>query len=365
MKLAWRELRRAPGRFFTAGTILTLLAVLLMFLGSLLDGLLSQASQGVAIQDGDAIVFSAASHGSFIRSRIDGQTQMAISTIEGITDSGGLSVVLLGGRIPGTGEREVSNVAVWGYELAPRGVPAPPPSGHAWADRALEADGLEIDDTIMVGPARTPVIIDGWVENTSYHGQPGLWANLATWHEVIVANRPGARLADDAVQAVVIRGESAGINHINTQLGDTVSALTVDETVAAIPGFTAQQSTFNQIQGVTIMIALVVAALFFALLTVERIPLYGVLKAIGSRSRTLFIGLVFQAIVVTISASLIAAVAVIAIDAVIPPGSVPLAVSPVRLLFSAVLLIAAAAVGCGFSLRRILRVDPASALGGS
>ena len=40
MRLALRELRRRPGRFEVATTILTLVAVLLMFLGGLLDGLI-------------------------------------------------------------------------------------------------------------------------------------------------------------------------------------------------------------------------------------------------------------------------------------------------------------------------------------
>ena len=41
MRLALRELRRRPGRFATATVILTLIAVLLMFLGGLLDGLIA------------------------------------------------------------------------------------------------------------------------------------------------------------------------------------------------------------------------------------------------------------------------------------------------------------------------------------
>src|SRR5690606_34903531 len=38
MILALRELRRRPGRFLVAAAILTLIALLLMFLGGLLDG---------------------------------------------------------------------------------------------------------------------------------------------------------------------------------------------------------------------------------------------------------------------------------------------------------------------------------------
>ena len=92
----------------------------------------------------------------------------------------------------------------------------------------------------------------------------------------------------------------------------------------------------------TVVIALVVIALFFALLTVERTGLYGVLKAIGARSRTLIAGLVVQAVVVTLIAAAVAGVAVVVLDLLIPPGSIPLYISPGRIVSSVVLLLVAA-----------------------
>ena len=53
MRLALRELRRRPGRFVTATIILTLVAVLVMFLGGLLDGLIRSSTDAVRAQDGD------------------------------------------------------------------------------------------------------------------------------------------------------------------------------------------------------------------------------------------------------------------------------------------------------------------------
>jgi ABC-type branched-subunit amino acid transport system ATPase component len=47
VKLALRELVRRPGRFAVAGVILTLIAILLMFLGGLLDGLIASRGLGV------------------------------------------------------------------------------------------------------------------------------------------------------------------------------------------------------------------------------------------------------------------------------------------------------------------------------
>jgi putative ABC transport system permease protein len=348
--------------------ILTLIAMLLMFLGGLLDGLVRNSTGAVRALDADALVFSETSQASFLRSRIEPEMRATIAAGLDV-EVGGLGVVLLGARVPGNGPRDLANVALWGYELAPTRVPAPPADGEAWADESLEADGVEIGDELLVGPSRSPITVIGWVSDTSYSGQGGLWANIDTWRSVLASNRPDAALAGGVVQALVVRDRgdeaepaaiAAGVADL---VGDDALVLTVDETIDEIPGVTEQQNTFNQILGVTVVIALVVIALFFALMTVERASLYGVLKAVGARSSTIFGGLVVQAVVVTAVAAMIAGAAVIILDRLIPPGSIPLFVSAGRIISSTVLLLIAAMVGCGFSLRRVLRVDPASALG--
>ena len=53
-----RELRRRPGRFVAATAILGALAVLLMFLGGLLDGLLASSTGAYRAQQADLIVYS-------------------------------------------------------------------------------------------------------------------------------------------------------------------------------------------------------------------------------------------------------------------------------------------------------------------
>jgi putative ABC transport system permease protein len=221
---------------------------------------------------------------------------------------------------------------------------------------------------ILLGPARSPVTVIGFVSDTTYSGQGSLWAEPATWRQVLSANRPDQQLGDDVFQAVIVRTTAdADVAEVDAAIdaatGGATVTLTITEAIDAIPGVEQQRSTFNQIIGVTIAIAVVVVALFFALLTVERLGLYGVLKAIGARSRTLFAGLVSQAVVVTAVGVIIAGGLALLLDAVIPPGSIPLDISLRRIVTSAVLLFLAAVVGCAFSLRRILRVDPASAIG--
>ena len=364
MRLALKELRRRPGRFATATVILTLIAILLMFLGGLLDGLIAISTGAIRAQDADAIVYSDTAQASFVRSRIEPGLRAQVETVDGVTEVGGIGNVQLGARVPGNGPRDLASVALFGDELAPESVPDAPAYGQAWADESIKADGVEEGMVIEVGPARTPIEIVGFVEDTNFNGQSSLWASPDTWRDTLSANRPDAQLGPDVFQALIVRGDGDDLpGAIDAATGGAADSYTVDGAVDAIPGITEQQATFNQIIGVTVAIALVVIGLFFALLTVERTSLYGVLKALGAKSSTIFAGLVAQAVVVTAIAATIAGALVVLLDVLLPPGSIPLLVTPTRILLSVGLLLVAAVLGWSFSLRRVLRIDPASAIG--
>ena len=101
------------------------------------------------------------------------------------------------------------------------------------------------------------------------------------------------------------------------------------------------------------------------LLKVVPAATFGMLKAIGARSRTLFGGVVLQAVVVAMVAAVIGSAFAVALDVLLPPGAIPYQLLPSRVIVSSLALIVAAVVGSAFSLRRVLRVDPASAIGRS
>ena len=367
MRIALRELRRRPSRFATATVILTLIAVLLMFLGGLLDGLLRDATGAVRAQDSDLIVYSSTARDSFFRSRITPELRAEVESVPGVGEVGGLGVALLGGRVPGNGPRDLADLAVFGYQIPPQGVAEPPPAGQAYADEVLKADGIEIGTEVLVGPARTPVEVIGFVSDTNFSGQGSLWVAPDTWRAVQNANRPDANVGPGVFQSLVVRADGVPpaelADAIDAAADGETSTLTVDEAVSALPGVEQQSSVFNQIIGVTVVVAIVVVALFFALLTVERTGLYGVLKAIGARSRTLFAGVIVQAVLVTLVACTIGAVLAIALDLVIPAGSIPFVLTPARVVNSVAFLLLASVIGCAFSLRRVLRIDPAAAIG--
>jgi putative ABC transport system permease protein len=369
MRIALRELRRRPGRFAVATVILTLLAVLLMFLGALLDGLLASQTGAYRAQQGDLVVYGAEARDSLVRSRVDAGTRDQVEAAEGVAAVGGLGSVQLGARIEDPDTRDLVSTVLFGYEAPVAGLPDEPPgAGEVVADDALRADGVEEGTTLLLGPARSPVTVVGFVEDSRYAGQASLWGSLDTWREVGAANRPDLAAGDEVVQALLVTVDdgsdpAAVAAAVDDATGGATRTLTVDEAVEALPGVAQQRSTFNQIIGVTVVVALVVVALFFALITMERTALYGVLKAIGASGSTLVAGVVAQTVAVTLVASAVGLAATLALGAAIPPGAVPFAASPSRLGTSVVLLLVAAVAGSAFSLRRVLRIDPASAIG--
>ena len=369
MILALRELRRRPGRFVAATAILTLIALLLMFLGGLLDGLLASSTGAYRAQRADVIVYSADARHSLVRSRITPAQRLQVDKVAGVTAVGGLGSVQLGARLStDASSRHLISTALFGYELAPRGLPGTPPGrGTVIADSSLRSRGVKDGTTLLLGPRRSPVRVVGFVGDTRYSGQGTLWGSLETWRDVLVANRPSERLGPGVVQALVVRasGRPARVlaDAIDAATAGATDTLTITAATDALPGVSQQRSTFNQIIGVTAVVALVVIALFFALITVERTALYGILKAIGASSASLFAGVVVQAVVVTSIAAALAGAASLVLAAAIPPGSIPFVITGTRLATSVALLLVAAVAGCAFSLRRVLRIDPASAIG--
>lgn len=364
MGLALHELRRRPSRFAVATVVLTFLCLLLLLLGGLLDGLFLGSTGAIRAQRGDVIVYSSTARDSFLRSRVPGAIRTEVEAVDGVEAVGGLGFALLGAAVPDTDE--LVDVSVSGYELAPSGVPDPPPPGHGWADEMLADAGVEIGDTILVGPAQSPIVVDGFVEDTNYLLQGGVWVGLDTWRAVLNDNRPDAFVADDVVQVLVVVGDGRPAGElaasIDTATGGATSTLDRDGAVDALPGVKEQDSTFTAIIWSTLAVVLAVVGLFFSLLTLERTSLYGVLKAIGASTRHLFGGVVVQAVVVAVVAFVAGGLIALAAERVLP-ASVPLQLTTGRYLFTFVALLVAAVLGSAISLRRVTRIDPASAIG--
>ena len=365
MIFAFRELRRQPRRFVTAAVVLTLLVVLLLFLGGLLDGLYLGSTGALRAQHADVLVYSADANDSLIRSRVDPPTRARVVHVPGVTAVNGFGITLVGTTVPG--QRTLADTAVVGYETAANGVPAPPREGEGWADRRLETFGVRVGQTLGVGPQKVPVVVKGWVHDTNYLLQGALWVSPPTWRKVQATSRPDAAVPTGTFEVLVVRGTRPATQlarEIDAATRNTTKTLTKNDAVLSSPGTREQKSTFAGIIDVTFLVVGLVVALFFVLLTIERTALYGVLKAVGAKTSRLLAGLIVQALVIGTVAFVVGELVTLGLAAILP-AKIPLILQSSRAVSTYVGVVIAAALGGCISLRRIVRVDPMTAIGAS
>ena len=183
-------------------------------------------------------------------------------------------------------------------------------------------------------------------------GQPGQPTRLSSGR---LATAPGEAVAssEDQTKGFAVGGIASGATRTVTR----------SEAVNSLPGIKQQRSTFNAIIATTFLVATLVVALFFALLTIERIAMYAVFKAVVASSSQIFVQVISQAVVIALTAFVVGALLAVGATFAIPP-QVPLLLTSARTLQVLVGLVIMSVLGSGLSLRRVVRVDPASAIGG-
>jgi putative ABC transport system permease protein len=366
MRIALTELRRRPGRFAPAALALVLLTLLLLVLGGLLDGLYNGSTGALRAQPGQLLTYSSGAKLSVVRSRIDAATMAQVSLVPGVQRVGGIGAALLGAQVPGRSND--ASVALFGYQLAPGGVPSSPSTlGDVYADRSLQASGVQVGQTLRLGPKQFPVQVQGWVDDTNFLLQGGLWGNPDTWRAALASARPDAVLAPGTFQVLTVEiGPATDPAEIATAIDATTEGatrtVTRSEAVNSLPGISQQRATFNSIISTTFFVTALVVALFFALLTLERVSMYAVFKAMGASSGQIFTQVVGQAAVIAVISFVVGSLLAFAASRAIPP-QVPLQLTPARAIEVLFGLVIMSVLGSAASLRRVIRIDPASAIG--
>ena len=368
MNLAVAEFRRAKGRFVSITGALSLIVFLVLVLGALGDGLFFGGTGAVRSSTAQAYAFSADAEGSLIRSNLPLAAESELEAVDGVEQATAIgALITTTSSVPGGGD-----LVVMGFlpEQDPAGVPATilegrlpgpqDPTGVA-VDKALADAGLGLGTTLEVGGVSQEVI--GVVDDAGYQGLPTAWTSLETYADMRVAVRP--EFAGQPVQPSVFGLALAGgvtAEQVVAPAGIVVASN--EETYLSIPGTREQKSSLDAIIYASLAVAGLVVALFFALVVLEKRELFAALKALGASTTKLGSGVVLQAIGATVMAVIVGATAAWLVGQVLP-SDIPFLFRPETLLFSAVLTVTAGVVGALLSLRRISRIDPATALGGT
>ncbi len=368
MNLAIAEFRRAKGRFASITGALSLIVFLVLVLGALSDGLFFGGTGAIRSSTAQAYAFSADAQGSLIRSRLPLSAESELEAQDGVVQATAIGALITStSSVP-----DGADVVVMGFELEPEpagvpgtvlegALPSPERPDGVAVDSTLADQGLGVGSSLTVGGVSVPVV--GIVDDAGYQGLPTAWLALDTYDQMRAAVRPeSAGLEPTAAVFGLGLAEGVSAEQVSPPPGMSIESNT--DTYLSIPGIQEQRSSLNAIIYASLAVAGLVVALFFALVVLEKRELFAALKALGASTARLGSGVVLQALGATITAVIVGAGAAWVVGQVLPTD-IPFLFRTQTLAVSAVLTVTAGVVGALLSLRRISRIDPATALGGT
>ncbi|OLT13962.1 ABC transporter permease [Actinomadura sp. CNU-125] len=375
MFLALRELRFARVRFGLMGAVIALISVLMVMLSGLSEGLVKDGVSGLQNLPVTSFAFErGVQHDSaFSRSVVD------VSAVEKWRDRPDVADAAPYGNLLVNTESERGveiDLAMFGVRpdsfLSPEvgeGSRLDGADGVVVSRTALD-EGLRIGDTITVDRLGTRLRVVGATEgqNTFGHVDVG-YLPLSTWQRLKAGVGPDEAMPGHAareITAVAVRAEPGAT--VDLAAGDAAAgteSLPVEESFGASPGFTAETTTLQLIQGFLYAISALVAGAFFAVWAIQRRHEVAVLRAMGASGRWVLRDALTQAFVLLLASVAVGAAAGVGLGALMTGGGVPFALSAPNVTAAAAGLIVLGLVGAGAAVARIAAIDPATALGGN
>lgn len=355
MFLAWNEMKNNKLRFSLIIGVLMLVSYLVFFLSGLASGLQDFNKAAVDKWDATGVILTKESDVNLP------QSSLLIDDFKGDNVD---EVAVLGqlNAIASVGDN-TSNIAVFGIKsdefIMPQVTEGKPFNGdnEVIAADSLKEDGFKIGDTLKLSSTDVQLKITGFTENAKFNGAPVLYGDLKTFDKI----RFGEAAENNAnrINGFVIRTNNLEKVTVNDNL-DVVDTMTFIEN---LPGFSEQNLTLNFMIYFLFAISAVILAIFLYVLTIQKISIFGVMKAQGISGKYLAMSVIAQTFLLAISGVFIGFILTILTGQFLP-AAVPVAFDYGNMAIYAVILIAVSIFGALFSVLTIVKIDPLEAIGG-
>lgn len=377
--LAVKEVWRNRGRFLLVGLVIALITLLVLFIAALGEGLGNGNREYISKLNAELIVYQAKSDFLISASRLSRNRLAAVRRVEGVLDAGMLGTANANLILPT--DPEPLKVALLGVEPGRTGEPEVVTGQQLSTDLAQEViidkntalrSNLEVGDTLTIRVTQGTqeelysLRVVGIAEGQQYSLQPSIFVPFYTWDRIrpkseaeVNSSNPVANVIlvklTDPLQSETVRAR------LEAQV-DNVEAATINETIQALPGYSAQQSTLNTQGGFTLFIGILVIGGFFQIQILQKVAQIGVLKAIGTSNPVVAMSSVIQIIVITVFGVLIGGLLALLFSLTFPP-TVPIVFNGTTSLIAIIALLLIGPLGGLVSIRYAVRIEPLKALG--
>jgi len=377
--LAVKEIWRNRGRFLMVALVIALITLLVLFIAALGEGLGNGNREYLSKLNAELVAFQAKSDFLIAASRLERGRLSAIRRVDGVQDAGMVGTSSVNLILPG--DEPVLKVALLGVEPGHTGEPRILEGSQLSTDLADEViidrntalqSGLQIGDVTQIRVTQGTrdefynLRVVGITDGQQYALQPAMFTPFFTWDKVrpkSEAEVNGAEAVGNVILVKLMQGADAEAvtNRLTAQVKNTDFA-TVEQTIQALPGYSAQQSTLNTQGAFTLFIGVLVIGGFFQIQVLQKVPQIGVLKAIGAPNRVVAVASVIQIVVITVIGVVIGGLLAFLFSLTFPP-TVPIVFNGTTSLIAIAALLLIGPIGGLVSIRYAVKIEPLKALG--
>ncbi|GEK92047.1 ABC transporter permease [Alkalibacterium kapii] len=370
MKLAIKELLYSKGRFIMIGLIIVLISWLVFILSGLGTGL-SKLSTGVLSETEYAgMVLEEGAEFSLSKSSVNRSLAEEISEQDGVTDTAPINLFRNSMRREGTADSDakITDIVLIGVEpdsfMHPEIV-----EGDDWessednqmiADASLKNEGYALGDTIVLDDIDKEFTITGFTEDQTLYHQSSLFLPMDDFQDL----RPSQGDAEDeaeTVSGIIVQGNDVDLDTFLE--GETdVEFGTKEETINAIPGYVAENATIMMMLWFLMIISAFILGVFFYVLTNQKTNQFGVLKAIGGSNGFIIRSVISQVFILSL-VSVLVGIGLTYLTVIFLPEAMPFHLEVSMVVIYSLVLLAISVLSSLFSVVKITRIDPLTALG--
>lgn len=377
--LAVKEIWRNRGRFLLVSLVIALITLLVLFIAALGEGLGNGNREYVSKLEAELIVFQAKSDFLISASRLGRDRLAAVRRTDGVAEAGMLGTANANLVLPA--DIEPLKVALLGVEPGRTGEPKVVEGQQLSTDLAQEVildqntalrSNLTIGETLSLRVTQGTrdeyysLRVVGITDGQQYSLQPSIFVPFYTWDRIRPKSEAEVNSSNPVANVILVKLEDpAKLDEVRTRLVaqvDNIEAATRAETIQALPGYSAQQSTLNTQGGFTLFIGILVIGGFFQIQILQKVAQIGVLKAIGTANPVVAASSVIQIALITVIGVAIGGLLSFIFSLTFPP-TVPIVFNGTTSLIAIIALLLIGPLGGLVSIRYAVRIEPLKALG--
>lgn len=240
----------------------------------------------------------------------------------------------------------------WNSFIAPKLIEGhyPESKNEVIIDQSMENYNIKMGDQIQLNGSTDEYKVVGITNDSKFFTVPVIYTDLSTYWKLQHTDK-----TTKTISAIVLN------NDVDVS-GEGLVQVTEQDMISNIPGYTPEVNVFMGMIIALVVITCLVVGIFIYIIMIQKLGLYGIMRAQGIQSKTIIWSLFCQIFVLSGMGVLMALIGVWAVKFVLPAT---LFFYPSWLAYSllGLAIIIMALLGGLISLPKILKIDPIEAIG--